>query len=212
MGMGGGGTGSYSLQNHEHSDALLDGGALDENTTKVGVDTLLAWITSKRQGYELIESWVVDGSAPTSHNFNHDFDTDNYVKYSLVGNFATGAAAALLAYLGVVNNWYTSGSRVGGISDTYIHLTAQTNMQLVSSAMNAGTYITAVEFNFHYTNERATRPFCGYSESTHGNNQSKETVAHIKNADIVAPTTLNISLSASSFLANSEFSLFGVLQ
>jgi hypothetical protein len=47
MGFGGGGSGSFVLPNHKHTNVLADGGDLEEAVTLVDGVTLAAWLTAK---------------------------------------------------------------------------------------------------------------------------------------------------------------------
>ena len=47
MGFGGGGSGSFVLPNHTHTNVLADGGALVAATTLVGAATLDGWVDPK---------------------------------------------------------------------------------------------------------------------------------------------------------------------
>jgi hypothetical protein len=47
MGFGGGGSGSFVLPNHKHTNVLLDGGELEELVSLVDGATLNAWLAAK---------------------------------------------------------------------------------------------------------------------------------------------------------------------
>ena len=72
MGFGGGGSGSFVLPNHDHTNVLADGGELLEATSLIDGITLKAWVDSKTDAvpvlWELIEDYEA-GSAEASHTF-----------------------------------------------------------------------------------------------------------------------------------------------
>jgi hypothetical protein len=72
MGFGGGGSGSFVLPNHDHTNVLADGGELLEATTLIDGITLAAWMSANSK-MQLVESWTSTGGE-TSKVFTTDFD------------------------------------------------------------------------------------------------------------------------------------------
>jgi len=64
MGFGGGGTGSFSLPDHLHTNALLAGGSLEELVTLVDGATMAAWFAGKEK-FELLDEHVAAGTEST---------------------------------------------------------------------------------------------------------------------------------------------------
>lgn len=88
MGFSAGGNGSYSLQNHKHTNTALDGGALDADVTLVDAETLNQWWASQyasaSQGkLKLLYEHLPSGTASSLNVPFTVFDDANYSKYVL---------------------------------------------------------------------------------------------------------------------------------
>jgi hypothetical protein len=208
MGFGGGGSGSFVLPNHDHTNVLADGGELEELVTLVDGSTLAAWYAANRQGLELIENFSTRDSTLSSKTFTHTFDqqADGYIGYKLIWSYVGSAAHSLYASFGATTNWYTSGATIAS-AYTGIYLANQTNMSLCT---NGSIYNFQGDFDFSFDPEHAVRPFTGNSRSSGGNIEGLQIFSHSKNADIVSSGNLIISLS-SGVWEQCEMSLFGVL-
>lgn len=140
MGFGGGGSGSFVLPNHDHTNVLADGGELLEATSLIDGITLAAWIAANANGWrELYNSATMDtgvagiaeyeelmviivGTVETNGTnvdfiFNGDTGTNYNYTYSIDGA-AYVTASSTFALLGIGRNPQLAGNYVCFIRNT----------------------------------------------------------------------------------------------
>ena len=122
MGFGGGGTGSFALPNHDHTNALEDGGELLENTTLVDGSTMLAWLNSKNF---ITKAWTqlahVDATG-SSHEIDSGTITEMdfyYLLFYATGNSNSSASCTIRFNGDAANNYPCCYDRNGTITDKY---------------------------------------------------------------------------------------------
>jgi len=101
MGIGGGGTGTYSLQDHTHTNADEDGGALVGDTTLVDAETLDTWFNSSFDArvvtpkMTLVDNYET-GTPESSHTFTPStaIELDEIIKFKIIWNIGFSSISA----------------------------------------------------------------------------------------------------------------------
>ncbi len=78
MGFGGGGSGSFVLPNHKHTNVLADGGELEDLVSLVDGATLQAWVTAEIAAVQTTFTQEVD-------KLTSDFSTTSNTKVAVTG-------------------------------------------------------------------------------------------------------------------------------
>jgi hypothetical protein len=102
MGFGGGGTGSFSLPDHEHTDTLQDGGALVGNTSLVDSETLDTYVASEVATLKPVPSISTDQNTTGDQTINSSSFVDlNDMSITLPNNTGSSMVIAVI-------RWYSS--------------------------------------------------------------------------------------------------------
>ncbi len=149
MGFGGGGSGSFVLPNHEHTNVLADGGELDEIvslinngatvTMKAWMDTAIAAaIAAATQPlWELIEDYEFTGAASSKEFDFTNLTMDDHSELVLIMDGSLNAAGEIRLQLNgdTAGNYYTEGRRIAGGGLTGLTASGATYGIVASSTM-----------------------------------------------------------------------------
>jgi hypothetical protein len=221
MGFGGGGSGSFVLPNHEHTNVLADGGALVGATSLVDAETLDAWFASEFAlqtvgQLRLIETYTEAAASGTTKTFTLPaaFDPDVQAELVLMGWIFPTATFDLNAKIGdntAAFNYYY-GARQDAAGFTYATKSAQTIATLCDTMIMQPNSHTLFTHHFAFE-EGTTKELChyGHAVSSDGggllNNQG-----WYNNGGMTTFNELVVSVSGSSWKNGSSLSLYEVLR
>ncbi len=215
MGFGGGGSGSFVLPNHTHTNVLLDGGSLEELVSLVDGATMKVWIDNKialAQGVEKLDEALVAGAA--SDTFTPAV-TISFDDYSEIFGVITGEQSAsndlglvVNATGGVVYSSFGSKSNAGTLTGVAV---AQAYAMLLQAAA-----MPLTEFNFGGViriwsdDESSTRNLIGHSTFMSARNVIAENFFHDINIGGTTNqiTSLKVQVAAGTF--SGRISWYGV--
>lgn len=218
MGFGGGGSGAFSLPNHDHTNALLHGGALDEAVTLIndgGADvTLLSWwngvyATKTPAGYEILDTYEC-AVAEASHTFTPGIplSPDVYSKLTVVIQceaVTTGSLQAVINGLaGTLNDSF--GQYIDGTS---INFTSAMNGAVWTINSNCTTNRCVYATLDIYFNDIGALDLSGVSQST--NSLSNQGFLMYHHIDAAASTITSVEIKMSTtWKIGSKVTIFGV--
>lgn len=142
MGFGGGGSGSFVLPDHDHTNGLADGGELLQATSLIDGITLQAWLEANSK-LELIEKYTEAAASATSKIFNTGapYSQADFSKLVLIFDFVTNASMSLDVEVdaSAAANYYTYGyfaTQAGAL--TALQHSATTGFRVAGTGMLGG--------------------------------------------------------------------------
>ena len=217
MGFGGGGSGSFVLPNHDHTNVLADGGELLEATSLIDGITLKAWVDSKTDAvpvlWELIEDYEA-GSAEASHTFTFTaLDMDDHSELVLIMDISPTVILNLQCQVNghVAANYQDIGvSTAQGGLNTVIDNTNQTAATLISSAtLGAGNRSAFCETHFGLT-KAGTGDNILFSSKSMGLLTIQEVTGHSLDSAKTEISSIKILTSTSTWQTGTRMTLYKV--
>ncbi len=219
MGFGGGGSGSFVLPNHDHTNVLADGGELLEATSLIDGVTLKAWLdaglaTIPTDVFELLDDHTAAGTEST-YTFT-PASALTATDYAAIRIIFTGRTSAALALQGVINGIvgagnYSTGYRCDGTSLTNIAVIGASALQLASTSQLgvANASMNLIWDILFVKND--VGGFGGVSVNQNNNGPNAEYMNHL--SVLASPTeitSINIKTSASTWKADCRINMYGI--
>lgn len=218
MPFGGGGSGSYSLQNHKHTNTLQDGGSLDSTASLIDSVTIASYvqglIDSTNKVVLLDEYTAASAESTKTFTFSPALDNDTYSKIIIQVMYRGTAAQNLLCvWNGETGaNYYGGGQRFTSSTLAYISISAASSLQVASSTILSGANADLdgqiamqwIRSNLMTVDSKLGKlQTVGTFEQVFGyNDQSNDATL----------STLTIKTSTSTWAIGTKFSVYGVLR
>ena len=217
MGFGGGGSGSFVLPNHDHTNVLADGGELLEAISLIDGITLKAWLDAAiltavpfTPKYELLDDHLAAG-VESSYTFTPTVPLD-IVDYSKFVVEISGDSSAAFDLRTVINGvGGTANNSIGGQFNAMLGLNfANAPYWTVASS----ALITAASKTFVVTldimlTDSGTQDIQGLSRATSTTGLS-QWLGHLIFTAATTLTSIKVQTSTSTWKAGSRITIYGV--
>ncbi len=216
MGFGGGGSGSFVLPNHLHTNGAADGGDLEEAVTLVDGATMLAWWNAKLAAAATGSLELLDSHKAVGTESTYTFTPGTALAladYSAIRVYIAGSSTASFELRCVINalggtSYRSSGTRNSNGVNTGIATGTPAHLVLMSATMNnvAQEYAGYLELQM---NDAGGDFLIGYS-SIGDENARREYYLQGRLSDVDTITSIEIKTSASTWATGSTIDIYGV--
>jgi hypothetical protein len=224
MGFGGGGSGSFVLPNHEHTNVLADGGALVGATSLVDAETLDAWFATEFASSFALENpaklKLIETHLPAAAESTYDFDftgdpfdPDVDACVILDSIIAPSGIFDLKAVISgnTTASWQYNFSRMNAANWSHFSGSGLAYANIGYSSMFFSGYATRVITEFYFLTGE-TKRIAYKSSLMSGGGQWGIQFGGYNATSITELDQIVLSTSASTWKANSAFSLYRKLR